>query len=374
MSLVSSFDQVIGESADWMKGGIGNQPDIVLTSRIRLARNLSHGPFPGWSTRDERAGIFAHIRPAVDSLPEFLDAFSVELSELDKIQKQVLVERHLMSLEHAARSTGCGLVLSSNQHLAVMINEEDHLRIQSIVGGLNFEEAWSSLDHLEEELDSALEFAFDDKLGYLTACPTNLGTGMRASAMLHLPGLVISEQIASVIKGVNKIGFAVRGLYGEGSEATGNLFQISNQYTLGFAEETIIEHLENVIKRIVEYEGNARAKLEEDNPLGLQDQVGRAYGTLSHARIMPSKEALNLLSLLKLGSDMNWLRIPHPGLLESLFLEIQPAHLQYAAGKELVVSERDYLRADALRERLNNIPFSVILPKSGETPPNPQQL
>jgi protein arginine kinase len=253
-------------------------------------------------------------------------------------------------------------VLSSNQHLAVMINEEDHLRMQSIVGGLNFSEAWETLVNLEEELDNNLEFAFDDELGYLTACPTNLGTGMRASAMLHLPGLVISEQMGGVVKGVNKIGFAVRGLYGEGSEAIGNLFQISNQFTLGHSEESIIRQLENVIGRIVQYETNARAKLVEDNLPGLQDQVGRAFGVLAHARIMPSKETLNLLSLLKLGTDMDWIRFSSPGLLESLFLEIQPAHLQYAAGKELAIPERDKVRADTLRERLKHSPPFAIFP------------
>jgi protein arginine kinase len=224
----------------------GPNDRIVMSSRVRLARNIKDGAFPGWAKKPERVRVLEIIRPAVESLPEMKGAFSETMDNLSALDKQILVERHLVSREHAAKSAGSGLVINTDETLAVMINEEDHLRMQALRPGLQIRQAWQALDRLDSELERKLPYAFSNDLGYLTACPTNLGTGIRVSAMLHLPGLVLAEQINPIIQSVNKLGLAVRGLYGEGTEALGNVFQVSNQMTLGETETSIVERLEKV--------------------------------------------------------------------------------------------------------------------------------
>src|SRR5207249_7151033 len=209
---------------------------IVMSSRVRLARNLQDAAFPGWAKKPERIRIMEMVRPAVESLPEMTGAFSESMDSLSPLDKQILVERHLISREHAAKSAGSGLVLNQEETLCVMINEEDHLRMQALRPGLQCRQAWMAVDQADSALEKKLDYAFSPDLGYLTACPTNIGTGIRVSAMLHLPGLVLAEQINQIIQAVNKLGLAVRGLYGEGTEALGNVFQVSNQMTLGEAE------------------------------------------------------------------------------------------------------------------------------------------
>ena len=243
------FATLIKNPADWMKGA-GPHSDVVMTSRVRLARNLRGYPFPGFSQERQRIELLERARPVVEELPEMRDGYSEDYTDLSKIRKQVLVERHLVSREHAARSSGCAVVVDRKQSISIMINEEDHFRIQGIRPGLNLHSAFEVVDRVDTELEGLLPYAFDPKLGYLTACPTNLGTGMRASVMLHLPALVLTEQINPVIKAIGKIGLAVRGLYGEGTEALGNLFQISNQHTLGEAEPEIIAQIEKVIEGV----------------------------------------------------------------------------------------------------------------------------
>ncbi|MBU6411216.1 MAG: ATP--guanido phosphotransferase, partial [Verrucomicrobia bacterium] len=236
----------------------GPHDRIVMTSRVRLARNLRGAAFPGWAKKQERVKVLEAIRPAVESLPELQGAFSQAMDNLSALDKQILVERHLISREHAVKSAGSGLVLNRDETFCVMINEEDHLRMQALRPGLQLRQAWDAIDHLDTELEKKLDYAFDSELGYLTACPTNLGTGIRVSAMLHLPGLVLAEQINPIVQSVNKLGLAVRGLYGEGTEALGNVFQVSNQMTLGETEGTIVERLEKVLSQIIEHEDNAR--------------------------------------------------------------------------------------------------------------------
>jgi protein arginine kinase len=245
-----------------------------------------------------------------------------------------------------------------------MINEEDHFRLQGIRPGLNLRGAYELVDRVDSEIDAALPYAFDSRLGYLTACPTNLGTGMRASVMLHLPGLVLLDQINQVIKAVNKIGLAVRGLYGEGTEALGNLFQISNQHTLGEAEPEIITQIEKVIEGVIRSEQTARDKLAEDHGVMLHDQIGRAYAILRYAHVLTSKEALNLLSMLRLGADLDVITNCDRSLLDLLLLEIQPAHLQLGAARELSPEERDVARAEITRARLQGISG----PQAGSSP------
>ena len=345
------FTTLIKHPADWMTGGQGEH-GAVLTSRIRLARNLRRHPFPGWAKRDQRAAALDLMRPAVEALPAMKGAFSHELGDLTSVQKQVLVERHLISREHAARGDGSAAVIERRQTFSLMLNEEDHLRMQAIRPGLQLTAAFNALSELDTELESSLEFAFDPTLGYLTTCPTNLGTGLRASAMLHLPGLVLSDQIGQVLQAVNKIGLAVRGLYGEGTESLGNLYQISNQSTLGESEETIIRRLERVISQVSSHEQNAREKLLEDDPEMVSDKIGRAYGVLRYAHIIDSKEALNHLSLLRLGGTLGFFSPETVMLCDTLLMDIQPAHLQLHSGRKLSPEERDSIRAEIVRSRL----------------------
>jgi protein arginine kinase len=271
------------------------------------------------------------------------------------VQKQVMVERHLISREHAARGEGSAAVIERRQSIAIMINEEDHLRMQSIRPGLELSAAYEALAEVDDQLAEQLEYAFDPDLGYLTTCPTNLGTGMRASAMLHLPALVLSDQIGQVLQAVNKIGLAVRGIFGEGTESLGNLFQISNQSTLGESEETILRRLERVISQVATHERNARGKLVEDDPDMVCDKIGRAYGVLRHAWIIDSKEALNHLSLLRLGGDLGIFSDDTVSLCDELLMEIQPAHLQMHSGRKLAPEERDTIRAEIVRSRLQSL-------------------
>jgi len=361
------FATLIRQPAAWMLPG-GPQGDIVISSRIRIARNVADEPFPGWAKKDRRQQTLAELQPCVEALPDMQDGFSADLGKLDATQKQVLVERHLISREHAAKGPGSAAVINRVQNLSIMINEEDHLRMQAILPGLNLKAAYAMIDRLDTELDQSLTYAFDEHLGFLTACPTNLGTGIRASVMLHLPGLVLSDQINRVIQAVNRIGLAVRGLYGEGTEALAHLFQISNQSTLGQRETEIMARLQTVIEQIVQNERNARQKLLEDNPAKVRDHVGRGYGILRHAHTVESKEALNLLSMLRLGQDLGLIDSSNQLLIDHLLVEIQPAHLQQATKKKLGAEERDALRAKILRMHLRNLPE----PEGAPSPPEPE--
>ena len=340
----------------------GPHDRIVMSSRVRLARNLKGAAFPGWAKKPERMKVLEIIRPAVESLPEMKDSFSEAMDNLAALDKQILVERHLISREHAAKNTGSGVVLNREETFCVMINEEDHLRMQALRPGLQIRQVWNAIDRFDSELEKTLDYAFDNELGYLTACPTNLGTGIRVSAMLHLPGLVLSEQINPIIQSVNKLGLAVRGLYGEGTEALGNVFQVSNQMTLGESETVIVERLEKVLGQIIEHEENGRQTLLEKKPKVVFNHIGRAYGILANAHSISSKETMNLLSLLRLGVDMELFPGTQRSLVDELFLTTQPAHLQKQLSDKLSAEERDLIRADMLRDRLKNVSRPIVKP------------
>src|SRR5436190_18125091 len=328
---------------------------IVMSSRVRLARNLKEASFPGWAKKPERVRVLDLIRPAIETLPEMKSAFSESMDTLSTLDNQILVERHLISREHAAKSAGSGLVLNRSETLCFMINEEDHIRMQALRPGLQLRQAWTAIDQADSTLEKKLQFAFSPELGYLTACPTNIGTGIRVSAMLHLPGLVLGEQINPIIQSVNKLGLAVRGLYGEGTEALGNVFQVSNQMTLGEAESDIVERLNKVLAQIIEHEENARATLLEKKPKSVYNHIGRAYGVLANAHSMSSKETMNLLSLMRLGVDLGIFPDLERWLVDELFILTHPAHLQRRYSEKLGAEERDLLRADMLRERLRQV-------------------
>src|SRR4051812_340521 len=343
----------------------GPHDRIVMSSRVRLARNLKEAAFPGWAKKPERVRVLDLIRPAVEGLGDMKDSFSESMDSLSTLDKQILVERHLISREHAAKSAGSGLVLNRDESLCFMINEEDHLRMQALRPGLQLKQAWAAIDQADSYLEKKLEFAFSAEWGYLTACPTNIGTGIRVSAMLHLPGLVLAEQINPIIQSVNKLGLAVRGLYGEGTEALGNVFQVSNQMTLGESESAIVERLEKVLAQIIEHEENARANLIEKKPKMVYNHIGRAYGILANAHSVSSKETMNLLSLMRLGVAVGLFPGVERGLVDELFILTQPSHLQNQHTEKLPPAERDLLRADMVRERLKHVSRPISKPSAG---------
>ncbi|MFN2350746.1 MAG: protein arginine kinase [Kiritimatiellia bacterium] len=347
---MSEIDELIKQPGSWLKRG--GKKEVVVSSRIRLARNVDGRAFPGWADEQSAQQLWEDLLPVLSSLRECPDPLVLDLPSLTRVERGVLVERHLISRDLAQASPGAGLVFQRDETVAIMVNEEDHLRLQAMNPGLALRAMWRRIDAVDSEIEQRVPFAFSSQLGYLTACPTNLGTGMRASAMLHLPGLVLMNEINSIVRGVNKIGLAVRGLWGEGTDASGNMFQISNQTTLGEREESIIARLEQIVLEIAEHEKDARTRLLQQRENHLRDHVGRAYGILAHAFMLNSRETLDLLSALRLGIDLgivlNWSK----SVLDELFLLIQPGHLQKLAGKNIGSEKRDLARAHLVRERL----------------------
>jgi len=331
-----------------------SKPAIVLMTRIRLARNLVGHPFPGWAKPAQREHVMEACRAAVAATAPMKRSVNVAIGELTELEKQILVERHLISRELGGSKGGTGVIISKDQAFSVMFNEEDHLRIQVLRSGFQLKKAWSAINEFDSALEEQLDFAFSATLGYLTACPTNLGTAMRASAMMHLPALVISNQMEKVVRAVNQLGMVVRGLFGEGSDASGSIFQISNQTTLGESEEEIIKRLGSVLQSIIEHELNAREKLLEADAGKLFDKVGRAYGILQNSHLLSSSEAMNLLSLIRLGVDLGVFADAQRSIIDRLFIEAQPGHLQHSQKGEFDPGQRDLLRAVRLRSEFAN--------------------
>ncbi len=327
---------------------------IVLMTRVRLARNLAGHSFPGWAKGPQRDQVLEVCRTAVTATPQMKRCFNLTVGELSELEKQILVERHLISRELSGAKSGAGVVISKDQTFSVMMNEEDHLRIQVLRSGFNLKKAWNAINDFDTALEEHLDFAFSPTFGYLTACPTNLGTGLRGSAMMHLPALVISNQMEKVVRAVNQLGMVVRGLFGEGSDASGSIFQISNQTTLGESEDEIIKRLTSVLQSIIEHELNAREKLLEADAGKLLDKVGRAYGILQNSHLLSSSEAMNLLSLIRLGIDLGAFPDAQRSIIDRLFIEAQPGHLQHVQKGEFEPGQRDVLRAARLRSEFAN--------------------
>ncbi len=347
-----TVDDLIRRPGAWLLTEAGVDSDIAVSARIRLARNLKEAAFPGWAGEEECARILARLRPAVESLPGLEGAWSWEMSDLDPVDREILCERHLISAELAARNRGSALVLRPDESLSVMINEEDHLRLQVMRPGADLAALWREIDALDSALGEKIPYAFSAALGYLTACPSNVGTGLRASVMVHLPALRLMNEVEPVVKGLNKIGLAVRGIGGEGTEAMGNMYQVSNQMTLGESELDLIRRLSAVVEELADHERNARARLREKFPARLKDFVGRAFGILQQAHILSSQEALDLLSAVRLGIELDLVRSLSGGDLNRLTQSILPGHLQRQARRDLAVEDRDQLRAMMVRERL----------------------
>jgi protein arginine kinase len=342
-----SLSDLIARPHAWFGGGEGCP--IALSTRVRLARNRASGPFPGRAPVEDRERVWSEMEPVLRSLDSLRPVETASYSELPEASRLMLFERHLISREHAAQAKGSGVAIRADETVSVMVNEEDTFRLQAFGSGLCLPEVWARADAVERELEAVVPFAFDPRWGYLTACPSNVGTGLRASVMLHLAGLVLMEEMGPVINGIQKIGLAVRGVWGEGTEASGNLFQISNQMTLGERESEIIALLDQVALELVDHERNARKRLTAGRRTVLEDHVGRAYGILRHAHILSSKEALDHLSALRLGIDAGIL----PGVarerVDELLLLTQPAHLQWREGRTLSAAARDVARARLIR-------------------------
>lgn len=346
-----NFEDFVSGKRGWLAEN-GPESEFIFSSRVRVARNLADFPFPNKATAAEKREVMERVFAAVKNVPRLRRSSAFRIEDLKAIDRQLLVERYLISRELAAKKSGSGVVIDSRGVVTIMVNEEDHIRMQALLSGLRLNECWEIISQLDDELEQQLGFAFSPQYGYLTACPTNVGTGIRVSAMLHLPGVILGKQIEQVLQAVARLHLAVRGIYGEGSESFGNLFQISNQVTLGKSEEEIIGLLEKVVRRVVETERNARKALLKTGPDLLYDRVGRAYGILSNAHVITSREAIDLLSTLRMGVDLSIVTNLHRDAINELFVLTQPAHLQKANGRELDAVSRDIERGNLLRSRL----------------------
>lgn len=350
MSLEHFLDQAVSA---WMSEA-GPDNDIALTSRIRLARNFAEYKFPALFSPEEAKAIILKMEEIIktSSLKKFGNIELLKVDEMQPLQKRVLVEKHLISPNLAEDSSYGACMLTENEEVSIMINEEDHIRIQCLFPGQQLLEALHAANEIDDWLESNIHYAFDEDYGYLTSCPTNVGTGLRASVMMHLPGLILTQQINRVIPAINQLGLVVRGIYGEGSEALGNIFQLSNQITLGKSEKDIVEDLRVVVSQLITQERSARDALRKTFNIQLEDRVFRSLGVLTNSRILETKEAARCLSDVRLGIDMGYIENISKNILNELMILTQPGFLQKYAGGPLRPNERDIRRATLIRERL----------------------
>ena len=345
------FDDLLHSSGEWLRGG-GAEADIIISSRLRLARNLADFPFSNRAADLEQKEIEHRVRESLKHVSEPASLTYLRLSECDELDRQFLVERQLISREHAG-GEGCrGVAIGPNEDVSLMVNEEDHLRMQVMHSGYSLMRCWDDVNKLDDLIEERVRYAFNDEFGYLTACPTNVGTGVRASVMLHLPALAMTKQIEKVFRALQKIQLAVRGLHGEGSQASGDFYQISNNITLGKTETEIIGNIEEVVPQIVHYERAAREELLKDSRETLHDKVSRAIGTLRSAQTISSEETMHHLSSVRMGVHLELLRDVSLETINGLFIQSQPAHLQKLEGRPLTAAERNVVRATFLRRKL----------------------
>lgn len=344
-------DDLLRQDSEWLRG-TGPNADIVMSSRTRLARNIDKIPFSNRADKRSLDDILLQVEEAVKGIALLKGSTFFRLKDLGEVDRLLLVERHLMSPEHAKDVEYKALVVDPKEIVSIMINEEDHLRIQVLQSGLNLRECWRIVDQIDTEFSKRIPYAFSAKWGYLTACPTNAGTGLRGSIMLHLPALVFSGQINKILQAIAKLGLNIRGLYGEGTEATGNVFQVSNQSSMGMTEEELIDNIDRIINQTLAREESTRNSLMAKSKEALVDRISRAHGTLKSAHIISSIETVTLLSAIRLGVDLGIIKNLDRKMLNELFILTQPAHLQKLEGKVLTSNERDVKRADLIREKL----------------------
>ncbi|MCS7045561.1 MAG: protein arginine kinase [Gemmataceae bacterium] len=350
-----NLDSLTHSPGEWLRGD-GPESDIVVSSRIRLARNLSSFPFVNRASAHQKAEIEKYLQERLTKLDTGGPKLHyLNVGALSPLDRQLLVERQMISRELANAEGPRGVALSENETISIMVNEEDHLRLQVLRSGFALDACWEEIDRLDDALEQKVNYAFGEEFGYLTACPTNVGTGMRASVMLHLPALVLKKEIEKVFRALQKINLAVRGLYGEGSRASGDFYQISNQVTLGKSETAILTEIRSVIPQIIQYERQARQALTRESRQLLHDRVSRAYGTLKSATMMTSEETMDLLSSVRLGVNLNLLEDLSIAAVNELFMHTQPAHLQKLIGQALDGEERNSARARYLRARLREL-------------------
>ena len=349
-----SIDELAPKCGEWLKGS-GPESDIVISSRIRLARNLADFPFIRKCSDTDRIEIETTLHKAVAKIDSWQERVEyVDVSDLSELDRQFLMERQLISREHSEGSGARSVAIDSSEQFSLMINEEDHLRIQVMQSGFDLHTSYDFIDQIDNLIEQNVNFAFHARLGYLTACPTNVGTGMRVSVMLHLPALVMTREIDRVLRSMTKINLAVRGLYGEGSQAMGDFYQISNQVTLGRSERDLIDQISEVVPVIIEYERNAREFLKQESRNELNDKVKRALGILNSAESISSEETMHLLSSVRMGVNLGILDNVQIPTINKLFIHTQPAHLQKLHGMELSSADRNAARAQHLRRSLQN--------------------
>lgn len=329
--------------------GVGEQSDIVVSTRIRLARNIKEYPFPNKLNTKNRIVINNIIKDAVESDNKF-DLRYVEMKSLARFEAASMAERHIISPEFASDADGRAFMISKDEDICIMFNEEDHIRLQVMKSGFALDEAYAVADEIDTSLGEKLGFAFDKRIGYLTQCPTNLGTGMRASVMLHLPGLTMNGQIHKLINTVSKLGLTFRGAFGEGTKAVGDMYQLSNQITLGISEEFAIKNLKAITLQLCAQERTAREEILKS--IDTEDAIFRAYGILKWARLLSTKELMENLSLVRLGSVAGKLNVPIETVNE-LMISMQPATINVMASQKLEPKDRDEIRAKTVREKLN---------------------
>lgn len=352
MDLARQLEQMTRSRGEWLKGS-GPESDIVISTRIRLARNLASFPFRSRASDADRQRIQQILKEAILSRGDPSQLIYIDLEHLDLLDRQLLVERQLISRELAETKGPRSVIIDPNERFSLMINEEDHLRIMAMASGLNMEEVWQTVNQWDDWIEQKVVYAFDERLGYLTACPTNVGTGIRVSVMLHLPALVLTRQLEKIFRSLQKLDLAVRGLYGEGSQAMGDFYQISNQVTLGQSEQDIMKKVSDIIPVIIDYERKAREVLVRENPQNLHDRISRAVGILRTAQTISSEETMHLLSSVRMGIHLGLIKEIGIPQVNELFLQTQPAHLQKIAGTELDRTDRDIERARFLRRHLN---------------------
>jgi len=350
-----SLNRITQHAGEWLKG-TGPNSDVVVSSRVRLARNLAGFPFVNTANRRQRYDILERTRQEITSNRLADGVLWVDIDNLPKLERQLLVERHLISRQHANHDDDVprAVAIDPNETFAIMVNEEDHLRIQVLRSGMQLSEAFAQIDRIDDVLEQQLDFAFSRRFGYLTACPTNVGTGIRVSVMLHLPALKLTGEIEKVRRAARDMHLAVRGLFGEGSEALGDLYQVSNQTTLGRAEQEILADFETtIVPQIIAYEQQARQALLKQRQHQLDDKVFRAWAILNHARVLGTEEVLQLLSHLRLGVNLGRIDKVDIRTLNELFLLTQPGHLQRVTDQEMDPAARRIARASLIRQKLN---------------------
>ncbi|HEU4962497.1 MAG TPA: protein arginine kinase [Bacilli bacterium] len=350
-----AIQDFVQDASRWMREE-GPQADIVISTRIRIARNLIEHPFPMLANDNQSHVILEKIRRAVES-PEFREAGGghyefLQLATVPALDLQALSEKYLISTTLADEAKRGAVAIRSDEAVSLMVNEEDHLRLQVLMPGLQLSNAWALANRIDDVLESKLNYAFDEQLGYLTACPTNVGTGIRASVMLHLPALVVTQGINRILPALGQVGLVVRGVHGEGTDAVGNLFQVSNQITLGQSEEEIVQNLESVVHKIIEHEMEARNFLLRESRETIEDKIARSFGILSFARRLDNKETMQRLSDVRLGIDLGIINGLSKNILKELMVMTQPGFLQRQVGSDMAPGERDWKRAELIRQRL----------------------